>query len=97
MESSSPRRYSVVSIGWRDGTSTYRLLARIHLSIEIEPFYFNYLLADLIDYEHARSSSKQLMTATMSDQEFETFREFVILDFLSSLKTPILQIFPEHL
>jgi len=34
---------------------------------------------------------------TMSDQEFETFREFVILDFLASLKTPILQKFPEHL
>jgi hypothetical protein len=33
---------------------------------------------------------------TMSDQEFETFREFVILDFLSFLKTPILQNFPDH-
>ena len=34
---------------------------------------------------------------TMSDQEFETFREFVILDFLSFLKTPSLQILPDHL
>ena len=33
----------------------------------------------------------------MSDQEFETFREFVILDFFSSLETPILQKFPDHL
>jgi hypothetical protein len=36
-------------------------------------------------------------TYTMSDQEFEMFREFVILDFLSFLKTPILQILPDHL
>ena len=35
--------------------------------------------------------------STMSDQEFETFQEFVILDFLSPLKTPILLIFPDHL
>jgi hypothetical protein len=34
---------------------------------------------------------------TMSDQEFETFREFVILGFLPFLKTPILQKFPDHL
>jgi hypothetical protein len=34
---------------------------------------------------------------TMSDQEFETFREFVILDFLFFLKNPILQISPDHL
>jgi hypothetical protein len=34
---------------------------------------------------------------TMSDQEFETFREFVILDFLPFLKTPILQNLPDHL
>ena len=33
----------------------------------------------------------------MSDQEFETFQEFVILDFLSPLKTPIFLIFSDHL
>jgi hypothetical protein len=33
---------------------------------------------------------------TMSDQEFETSREFEILDFLSSLKAPVLQILPNH-
>jgi len=33
---------------------------------------------------------------TMSDQEFETSREFVILDFLSSLKTLMLQNLPNH-
>ena len=35
-------------------------------------------------------------SATMSDQEFETSREFVILDFLSSLKTPMFQNLPNH-
>jgi hypothetical protein len=32
----------------------------------------------------------------MSDQEFETFREFENLDFLFSLATPVLQIVPNH-
>ena len=31
------------------------------------------------------------------DWEFETFQEFVIPDFLSFLKTPSLQILPDHL
>jgi len=32
----------------------------------------------------------------MNDEEFETSREFVIIEFLSSLKTPILQILQNH-
>jgi hypothetical protein len=36
------------------------------------------------------------MECTMSDQEFETFREFENLDFLFSLATPVLQILPNH-
>jgi len=32
----------------------------------------------------------------MSDQEFETSREFEILDFLFSLKIPVLQTLPNH-
>jgi hypothetical protein len=34
---------------------------------------------------------------TLSDQEFETSRGYVILDFLSSLKTLMLQILPNDL
>ena len=41
-------------------------------------------------------SSSTIFKRTMSDQEFETFREFEILDFLSSLETPILQILADH-
>ena len=33
---------------------------------------------------------------TMSDQVFVMFRVFVILNFLSFLKTPMLHIFPIH-
>jgi hypothetical protein len=36
------------------------------------------------------------LPVTMSDQVFVMSQVFVILDFLSSLKTPILHILPDH-
>ena len=41
-------------------TKNLNLFFRIHLSVEIESFYFNRLLAELIDYKHARSSSSAI-------------------------------------
>jgi len=38
-------------------TKNWNLSFRIHLSVEVESFYFKFLLTEFIDYEHVRSSS----------------------------------------
>ena len=46
----------------------WHLFFRIHLSIEIESFYFNFLLSELIDYEHARYSSSAVDKKHLNDR-----------------------------
>ena len=61
-EFSSPNRFRGVDwltmLQYRNTrTSTCHSLPRIYLSVKMESFYFNCLLAELIDYEHAKFSS----------------------------------------
>ena len=41
---------------------------RIHLSIEIKSFYFNSIISELIDYEHAQSSSSAVDKKHLNDR-----------------------------